>query len=267
MPCILCVPCFNLCVLSGSVFTCLKSHLKWEKHCSYFPPLFPIFHHVRVWHSGLAKSTLPKNFPSSCNRSTAANVLAPILKLWWWLMLPCSCISGKFCTPLVQPFQIPPQIHGIAITILFISTGALLVCKNDIRNNPHWYGRDTTSISGMQVLLNQSPSEKPNSWKSVCRVQAIYKNHQWQASQGQLLIYFKKDSLPPPPIGTIITITAQPQPITNSGNPGSFDYKRYCLFHGITHQVYLTPENFVADTGASISPPCKNWLNTPGLLY
>ena len=34
------------------------------------------------------------------------------------------------------------------------------------------------------------------------------------------------------------------QAIKNAGNPGSFDYKRYSLFQGITHQVYLTANDF-----------------------
>ena len=28
------------------------------------------------------------------------------------------------------------------------------------------------------------------------------------------------------------------------GNPGGFDYKRYSLFHGITHQVFLKQDEF-----------------------
>lgn len=197
---------------------------------------------------GWRKAPFLRIFPALATGVLLQWHTGPDEKLWWWLMLPCSCtILVSFVLPWFSLFKYP-QIHGIAITILFISTGALLVSKNDIRNNPQWYGRDTQSITAMQVLLNQSPSEKPNSWKSVGRVQAVYQNNRWQSSQGQLLIYFRKDSLPPPPIGTIITIMAHPQPIINSGNPGSFDYKRYCLFHGITHQVYLTPENFVADS-------------------
>lgn len=34
------------------------------------------------------------------------------------------------------------------------------------------------------------------------------------------------------------------QEIKNAGNPGGFDYKRYSLFHGITHQVYLEENEF-----------------------
>jgi competence protein ComEC len=39
--------------------------------------------------------------------------------------------------------------------------------------------------------------------------------------------------------GSQVAIYKPLQEIKNSGNPGGFDYKRYSLFQGITHQVYL----------------------------
>ena len=39
--------------------------------------------------------------------------------------------------------------------------------------------------------------------------------------------------------GSQLVISKPLQEIKNSGNPGGFDYKRYSLFQGITHQVYL----------------------------
>ena len=45
------------------------------------------------------------------------------------------------------------------------------------------------------------------------------------------------------------TYDAQSQEISNSGNPGAFDYRKYCLFQGITHQVYLTGRDFLVLEG------------------
>jgi len=41
-----------------------------------------------------------------------------------------------------------------------------------------------------------------------------------------------------------LIITKPLQEIKNSGNPGGFDYKRYSLFQGITHQVFLKENEF-----------------------
>ena len=45
--------------------------------------------------------------------------------------------------------------------------------------------------------------------------------------------------------GSQLVFSRPLQEIKNGGNPGSFDYKTYCLFQGITHQVYLTKDDFV----------------------
>src|SRR5579885_513597 len=70
-------------------------------------------------------------------------------------------------------------------------------------------------------------------------------NKKWQQTKGSILIYFDKDSLPENvSYGSTLIFKKNLQPITNSGNPGCFDYKRYCLFHGITGQVYLKANEF-----------------------
>ncbi|MGZ5287806.1 MAG: ComEC/Rec2 family competence protein, partial [Flavisolibacter sp.] len=56
------------------------------------------------------------------------------------------------------------------------------------------------------------------------------------------------------------------QPIQNSGNPGAFDYSRYCLFQGITHQVYLVPTDIFELPGKTTHPfktfifACRQWV-------
>ena len=46
------------------------------------------------------------------------------------------------------------------------------------------------------------------------------------------------------------------QEIKSPGNPGGFDYKRYSLFQGITHQVYLKENEFEVLPGEN-----KTWFN------
>ena len=59
-------------------------------------------------------------------------------------------------------------------------------------------------------------------------------------------MYFKKDSIPPAvQYGSQIIIQKPLQSITNSGNPGGFDYKQYCAFQDIHYQVYLQPTDYI----------------------
>ncbi len=76
--------------------------------------------------------------------------------------------------------------------------------------------------------------------------------------QGKIILYFKKDSLVPPIVyGSQIIFKKALQEIKNSGNPGGFDYKRYSLFQGITHQVYLKPGDF-----SLLASTNKKWLHS-----
>ncbi|MCH5715370.1 ComEC family competence protein [Niabella hibiscisoli] len=54
-------------------------------------------------------------------------------------------------------------------------------------------------------------------------------------------------------------ITKDLQEIRNAGNPGGFDYKRYALFNGITHQVYLTHKDYYQLPGNDL-PWYRSWL-------
>ncbi|MFX5684686.1 ComEC/Rec2 family competence protein, partial [Acinetobacter baumannii] len=75
---------------------------------------------------------------------------------------------------------------------------------------------------------------KEKSYKTVARAEAVFIDDKWQPVSGKVLVYFKKqDSLPSLQYGSQIFVTAVLQNIGNSGNPGTFNYRQYCLFQGI----------------------------------
>jgi len=82
--------------------------------------------------------------------------------------------------------------------------------------------------------------EKASSYKAIAKAEAILVNHEWKTVKGNILVYCKKDSTLPPLVNdSQLIIQKKLQPITNSGNPGGFDYKQYCAFQDIHYQVYL----------------------------
>ncbi len=58
----------------------------------------------------------------------------------------------------------------------------------------------------------------------------------WKPAKGAMLVYFREQ--PPLDYGSKILICATPQRITGSGNPGAFDYARYCAKKNIFHQIF-----------------------------
>jgi competence protein ComEC len=73
---------------------------------------------------------------------------------------------------------------------------------------------------------------------------------------GNLLVYFQKGHIPPRlGYGSRLFISRPLQQITNSGNPGGFNYQQYCGFRDIYHQVFLREGDFYL-----LPPAQKHWF-------
>ena len=136
-------------------------------------------------------------------------------------------------------------INGVAIIILFLSLGSLLVWYKDIRNDSSSYANNYINGDGAIAILKEPIVEKANSYKAIATITAIGKNNEFKLTKGDAIIYFQKDSeVLSLDYGSEIFFANPFQEIKNAGNPAGFDYKRYCLFQGITHQVFLKKKEF-----------------------
>jgi len=135
-------------------------------------------------------------------------------------------------------------LNGMAISIIFCCAGAILTAQKDIRNNKAWLGHHYTNATSLIVTLDEPPVEKTKSNKANATVEFVVQDSSLIPVKGKIILYFKKDTSFRLAYGSQILFKKTLQEIKNSGNPGGFDYKRYSLFQGITHQVYLKPEEF-----------------------
>ncbi|MGZ8537848.1 MAG: ComEC/Rec2 family competence protein, partial [Flavisolibacter sp.] len=158
-------------------------------------------------------------------------------------------------------------IHGLLVNLMMFCAGCILIWINDIRNDINWFGNHYKNESIVVAKLEEPVIEKPNSYKALATIQYIVGNSTNKTVEGKIIIYFQKDSsLKYLNYGTRISFKKTLQEIKNSGNPGSFDYKTYSLFNGITHQVYLTKKDFVPLAEKDISFfkafifDCRHWV-------
>lgn len=108
-------------------------------------------------------------------------------------------------------------------------------------------GHHLAGSKALVLKLEEPLVEKPATWKAVASVESLYKGEELVPAEGKVTLYFKKDSLLPPlQYGSRIVVSKPLQEVGTSGNPGAFDYRRYCLFGGITHQAYLLPGEYRA---------------------
>ncbi len=157
-------------------------------------------------------------------------------------------------------------LSGLLTSIILISGGSLLAFKNDIRNHSAWIGHQPPDTTLSIITLTEPLVIKPNSFKAQAHIQTV-STGKAPGKQAEIIIYFKKDSaFRHLSYGSKMLTRKKLQPIQNSGNPGAFDYRRYCLFQGITHQLYLTPADIYELPGKSTNAfrsfifDCRTWV-------
>lgn len=197
------------------------------------------------------------------------SLMIGIIIQWYWQFAPMVwyfiftggllIIVSFFYLSLFKRYQFG-FLNGIAILLPFTAIGALLAEHHDVRHSKTWIGDYLTENSTLVVTLEEDLVEKNKSFKANASVRYLVENEKSIPIKSKIILYLKKDSLLPAlEYGSQIVFKKPLQEIKNSGNPGGFDYKRYSLFHGITHQVYLKPEEFIV-----LQETNKKWL--PGFL-
>lgn len=145
-------------------------------------------------------------------------------------------------------------LAGIGLGLLFFVLGAVLLFNRQPENETDWLGKHYLPGDQLIVSLDEPLIEKPNSFKAVAKVRQLVRKGITLPVTGNVIIYFSKetrvDSLH---YGTRIILSNHLQRIRNSGNPGAFDYARYCAMNDIHYQVYLRQEEVVTLTGSDVN--------------
>ena len=160
------------------------------------------------------------------------------------IALSFSLLLAYFLLPVKLKYKLS-YLNGITINFLIALLGCLLVWMHDIRHSKKWIGNNDTDSNYVVVAIEEPLAEKSNSFKALAAVREVYKQNCDIPLEGEIILYFKKDSsLKQLHYGSQIIFNKPLQQIKNAGNPGSFDYERYSLFQGITHQVNLSSNEF-----------------------
>ena len=137
-------------------------------------------------------------------------------------------------------------ISGLSLSIICIGVGCFIAYNYNVMNQPSWIDNNYKDNQKILLTLQEPLTEKDHFYKAVASVELIQNNNQRLKTSGNVLVYIRKDSTPSyMGYGSQIVTNATLTPITNAGNPGGFDYARYCLFQGITHQVFINADQYV----------------------
>ena len=177
------------------------------------------------------------------------NLMAALVAVALSFLIPFTFLSNS------QKFKWS-WLKGLLITLVFVGLGGCLSYTKNTSNRPAWVGKYFKQNEPVLATLQENLVIKEKSFKALATVNAVYLQNKWQPVEGEVLLYFKKDSTTPKlQYGSQILITKNLDNIINSGNPGGFDYKQYCSFKGIYYQGFLNDNNY------TILPTTKiNWF-------
>jgi len=137
-------------------------------------------------------------------------------------------------------------IQGVLIAGFLLFFGSFLTWQKDIRNHAGWYGNYIQEKNYIVATISEPLQEKAKSYKATVNAGMVISNGKEEKANGNFLIYFQKDSASENlKYGDRIIVNKLLSPIRNSGNPAAFDYKQYCAFRQIYHQVYLKENEWV----------------------
>ncbi len=122
----------------------------------------------------------------------------------------------------------------------------LLTIANDGSKQPDFIGKKYKDNSVLIATLQEPLNEKAKSYKAEASIEMLNGN-QLEKLTGNVILYFQKDSLKPLPAlnyGSQVVFKKPLQIIINAGNPGGFDYQRYCAFHNLYFQVFLKDDEY-----------------------
>ncbi|WP_205509523.1 ComEC/Rec2 family competence protein [Longitalea arenae] len=172
----------------------------------------------------------------------------PFSALFLWLFFTASAAAGWLFSflPLFRQYR-AQWYNGAWLHALLFATGGLVLYYNDIRLQETSISRRYSLGKAVLVTIEEPLAEKKQSYKTIASVQAVLFDHSISKASGRILLYFQKDSaVQHLQYGNQLLLFKALQPVKNTGNPGCFDYQQYCTFQGISYQVYLKKDEFVA---------------------
>jgi competence protein ComEC len=138
------------------------------------------------------------------------------------------------------------QVSGIFINILLLSLGITLVFRQAHGSNGALVADRTFQNKVYFATVDAPLSEKKNSFKTVAVLDYISVNDSLVPVKEKIIIYFQKDSsLRRVSPHSRITFRKPLKPVSNTGNPGAFDYREFCKLQGISFEIYLRAADYV----------------------
>lgn len=127
------------------------------------------------------------------------------------------------------------MIFGVLVTIFILSTGAVLV---QIKFDNKKYMPDGSYL--YSAIIVENPEQKENTIKTILSINYIKGTEEEKHKKLKVLAYFQKDSLSVNlKMGDMVLVKSQINEIKHSGNPNSFNFKKYMAYQEVYYKSYV----------------------------
>jgi len=168
----------------------------------------------------------------------AISATTEINLILWIILLVLSIASGLIHFNKLR--FVNRLLFGVIVSLFLFVTGYnSVILHKEILRSDHFSKMQTKGIFIATVI--EPLQEKDHSFKTILNIRGIKRGNSIVKAEGRILTYLAKDSIKKPPAeGSLITFSADVQPIRPPQNPGAFDYMKYMATNNVYHQVYLT---------------------------
>ncbi|MDY6801276.1 MAG: ComEC/Rec2 family competence protein [Bacteroidota bacterium] len=148
-------------------------------------------------------------------------------------------IVGLQVTKQTQHFYIN-RLWGILVTFFIFLLGIQLV-KSKQQAKPNFDSNQKFYIA----TIIKEPTEKTNSYQTTLSIHYVKDSCCWKREDGKILAYFEKDTnVQKLAYGDRLILQSYINPVIHSGNPKTFNYKKYLAFRDIHYQTYVQSGQF-----------------------
>lgn len=171
--------------------------------------------------------------------------------VWTWLFITSLLLLiSLFVLPLYLRYRLP-VLTGILSFMLMISNGGLLTCFHNPGIQKNSIEFSYKSNDRIVITILEPFREKANSFQTKAGTLYLIRHGEKIPATGKLMLYIRKNktvsdstgtSLPAP--GSMILIRKSLQPISDSRNPGAFNYKKYLQIRAVNWQVFLDKPDY-----------------------
>lgn len=136
-------------------------------------------------------------------------------------------------------------LFGAGTSLLFFALGWLNNNRVAVQNKENHLFNDTATYAGYYVRVTAPPDIREKTVKLEAALVAADDGQTLHARTANMLVYLAhEEDQKLPRYGQLIHIKKAPSPVEGPRNPYQFDYRKYLLRKGVTHQVYLKSDEW-----------------------